>query len=292
MPHRERDTHYKGMTMAEIGRINTLTIKNIQPYGVHLDGGELGDILLLKKDVPENSKIGDAIAVFVYTDREDQLRATTRKPFAEVGQFAKLRVVANTESGSFMAWGQEKDLLVPKSEQQNRMVEGKSYVVFIFLSEKTKRITASSKLEQFLGLQPPNYQEGSEVDLIIWGESDLGYRAVVNQAHEGMVYKSEVFKGLSIGQEIKGYVKKIRDDSKIDLILQRPGARGIDDIGQTILKTIKDNGGRIGLTDKSKPEEIYAMFGVSKKVFKKAIGALYRKRLIRIGAEGIEISTP
>ncbi len=290
MPQRERDTHYKGMTMAAIGTISTLTVKTIQPYGVHLDGGDLGDILLLKKDLPDNCNIGDGLEVFVYSDREDHLRATTRKPFATVGQFAKLRVVVNTDAGSFLAWGLEKDLLVPKSEQQDRMVEGKSYVVYVFLSEKTHRITASSKLEQFLGLQKPGYKEGEEVDLIIWGESALGYWAVVNQAHEGMVYKNEVFKPLSVGQELKGYVKKIRDDFKIDLILQKPGAKGIDDIAQAILKTIKDNGNRISLTDKSKPEEIYAMFGVSKKVFKKALGALYRKRLITLDESGVEIA--
>ncbi len=276
--------------MVRIGNICKLQVKTRQAYGVHLDGGEFGDILLLKKDVPENCQIGDIIEVFVYSDREDQLRATTRKPFATVGQFAKLRVMSNSSAGSFLAWGLEKDLLVPKSEQLKPMAEGRSYVVYVFLSEKTNRITASAKLEQFLGQAPANYKEGEEVDLIVWGQSDLGHRVVVNQAHEGMVYTSELFRKLYIGQELKGFIKKVREDQKIDIILQKPGAKGIDDIAETIIKTIKDNGGGISLTDKSRPEEIYAMFGVSKKVFKKAVGALYRQRRISIAQDGITIS--
>ncbi len=274
--------------MVQVGKVNKLTVKSKQAYGVHLDGGEAGDILLLKKDL-EQAVVGDEVEVFVYPDRDDQLRATSKIPFATVDQFAKLQVVANSEAGSFLAWGLEKDLLVPKSEQQAPMVEGRSYVVYVFLSEKTNRIAASSKLEQFLGQTPPRYEEGQEVSLIIWGQSDLGYRVVVNQAHEGMIYASEVFKKLFIGQELKGYVKKVRDDAKIDIILQKPGASGVDDIAQAVLATIKNNGGKISLTDKSKPEEIYGLFGVSKKVFKKAVGALYRQRLITMDKSGIRL---
>lgn len=275
--------------MVEIGKINTLTIKTVQSYGVHLDGGEHGDILLLKKDLPEDCGVGDPVNAFVYSDREDQLRATTRQPFAVVGEFAKLQVVSTSAAGAFLAWGLEKDLLVPKSEQLEAMQVGRSYIVYVFLSEKTKRITASSKLEQFLGEDVPPYTGGEEVRLIIWDKSDLGYLVVVNNAYEGLIYKSEVFKKLGVGQELKGYVKKVRDDQKIDIILQKPGAKGVDDIAQRILFTIKENGGRIDLTDKSKPEEIYEMFEVSKKVFKKAIGALYRKRLIVFVENGIEL---
>ncbi len=276
--------------MVEIGKINTLTIKTMQAYGVHLEGGDVGDILLLKKDLPEDCGLGDAVNVFVYSDREDQLRATTRQPFAQVGEFAKLQVVSNSPAGSFLAWGLDKDLLVPKSEQLESMQVGQSYIVYVFLSDKTKRITASAKLEQFLGAAPLHYKGGEEVRLIIWGKSDLGYLVVVNGAYEGLIYKSEVFKKLGVGQELKGYVKKVRDDQKIDVILQKPGAKGVDDIAQRILFTIKENGGKIDLTDKSKPEEIYEMFEVSKKVFKKAIGALYRKRLIVMAKDGIELA--
>lgn len=276
--------------MAEIGKINKLTVKRLRDYGAHLDGGELGDILLPIREVPENCQAGDEVDVFIYHDREDHLRGTTKKPYAMVGQFAKLQVAANASTGSFLRWGLEKDLLVPKSEQQDKMEVGRSYIVFVFISEESNRITASSKLEQFLNLQAPSYKEGEEVDLLFCEKTELGYRAIVNHAHEGMVYTSEVFKKIFIGQELKGYVKKIREDLKIDLILQKPGYKGVDDIAQTIFKTIKEQGGTIALTDKSPPEEIYARFGVSKKIFKKAIGALYRKKLITIEPSGVKIA--
>lgn len=276
--------------MAQIGRINKLTVKRTRDYGAHLDGGESGDILLPKKYVPDNCRAGDEVEVFVYEDREERLRATTQRPHATVGQFAKLRVVANSASGAYLDWGLEKDLLVPTREQLFKMEEGKSYVVFVFLDEKNNRITASSKLDKFLNLQPPDYEEGEEVDLIIYDKTDLGYKAVVNNAHVGMIFKNEVFQPLIAGQQLKGYIKKIRDDLKIDLILQKPGYQEVDDIAQTILKKIKDNGGRIALTDKSPPEDIYSMFGVSKKTFKKAIGALYKKRLVIMNPTGIKLT--
>ncbi|MEW6290590.1 MAG: S1-like domain-containing RNA-binding protein [Thermodesulfobacteriota bacterium] len=276
--------------MALIGRINRLTVKRTRDYGAHLDGGESGDILLPIRDVPEKCRAGDEVEVFVYTDREDHLRATTRKPQATVGQFAGLRVVASSPSGAFLHWGLEKDLFVPKSEQQDKMAQGKSYVVFVFLDEKTNRITASARLDKFLSPQPPNYAEGEEVDLLIYEKTDLGYKAIVNHSHGGMLYKNEVFQKLLIGQQLKGYVKKIREDLKIDLSLNKPGYQGIDDISQAILQAIKDHGGRIAVTDKSPPEDIYSLFGVSKKTFKKAIGALYKKRLVTLDPNGISLA--
>jgi predicted RNA-binding protein (virulence factor B family) len=209
--------------MVEIGRINKLTIKRKLDYGAHLDGGESGDILLPKKYVPEKCQPGDEVEVFIYVDREERLRATTQKPYATVGQFAKLRVVANSSSGAYLDWGLQKDLLVPKREQHAKMEEGKSYVVFVFLDKKTNRITASSKLDKFLDLQSPNYDEGEEVDLFICYKTDLGYKAVVNNSHWGMVYKNEVFQKLHIGQQLKGYIKIIREDLKIDISLQQSG---------------------------------------------------------------------
>lgn len=276
--------------MAQIGRINTLTIKRTRAYGAHLDGGELGDILLKSRDVPENCQSGDAIEVFIYTDREDHLRATTQKPKATVGQFAVLQVVENSAAGAYLDWGLELDLFVPKSEQQDRMEEGRSYVVYVVLDEKNNRIMASSKVDKFLSSTPPDYAEGEEVDLLIYDRTDLGYRAVVNQSHGGILYKNEVFQKLYLGQQVKGYIKKIREDLKIDLSLQAPGYQGVDDVSLAILETIKDHGGRIGVTDKSQPEEIYSLFGVSKKTFKKAIGALYKKRLIVIDSSGIALA--
>ena len=276
--------------MVEIGRINKLTIKRMLDYGAHLDGGESGDILLPKKYVPKKCQPGDEVEVFVYVDREERLRATTQKPYVTVGQFAKLRVVANSSSGAYLDWGLQKDLLVPKREQHAKMEEGKSYVVFVFLDKKTNRITASSKLDKFLSLQPPNYNEAEEVDLFICDKTDLGYKAVVNNSHWGMVYKNEVFQKLHIGQQLKGYIKIIREDLKIDISLQQSGYQRVDNISQKILKTIKDLGGSIAVTDKSPPEDIYSLFGVSKKTFKKAIGALYKKKLITIDTNGIKLA--
>lgn len=275
--------------MAEIGRINNLRIKRIRDYGAHLDGGDSGDILLPKRYLPEQCKSGDEVEVFVYAEGPERLRATTKKPYATVGKFARLRVVANAEAGSFLDWGLQKDLLVPKKEQHAKMEQGKSYVVYVFLDEKTRRITASAKLDKFLGLEPPAYKEGEEVDLIIYDQTDMGYKAVVNNAHGGMIYKNEVFQKLTVGQQLKGYIKKIRQDAKIDLSLQPAGYEKVDDISRAILRTIKKQGGRIRVTDKSQPEEIYSLFGVSKKTFKKAIGALYKKRLISIDADGIRL---
>ncbi len=276
--------------MAEIGKINKLTIKRTRDYGAHLDGGESGDIILSKKDLPEKCRPGDKIDVFVYTDGEARLRATIRKPYAMVGQFAYLRVAENSPSGAHLDWGLKKDLLVPTKEQHGKMEEDKTYVVFVFLDEKTNRITASTKLDKFLNLQSPNYDKGEEVDLLICDKTGLGYKAIVNNSHWGTIYKNEVFQKLNIGQQLKGYIKKIREDLKIDISLQQSGYQKVDDISLGILKTIKDLGGSIAVTDKSPPEKIYSLFGVSKKTFKKAIGALYKKRLITIATNGIRLT--
>ncbi|MEA3548449.1 MAG: S1-like domain-containing RNA-binding protein [Thermodesulfobacteriota bacterium] len=280
----------KGAKMVEIGKINKLTIKRNMDYGAQLDGGESGDILLPKKYVPRKSQPGDEVEVFVYVTSEKRLRATTQQPYATIGQFAKLRVVENTSSGSYLDWGLQKNLFAPKREQQSKMEEGKSYIVFIFLDKKNNRITASSKLNNFISFQSPNYNVGEEVDLIICAKTDLGYKVVVNNSHWGMVFKNEIFQKLHIGQQLKGYIKTIREDLKIDIRLQRPGYQRVDKISQSILTTIKELGGSIAITDKSPPEDIYSRFGVSKKIFKKAIGALYKKRLITIDANAIKLA--
>ena len=275
--------------MIRIGAINRLSIKKKWGNIIHLDGGKSGDILLKGKYAAEKYQPGDEIEVFLYVDREQRLLATTQKPYALVGEFVTLRVVANTAAGAFMDWGLDSDLLVPRSEQQDKMREGQSYVVYLFLNDKNSRITASSKLDKFLGLQPPHYSEGEEVDLVVYAESELGYSAVVNCAHSGMIYKNEVFQKLIIGQRLQGFVKKIREDLKIDLRLQQTGYQSVDGIAQSIFDTLKKCGGTVTITDKSPPEDVYALFGVSKKVFKKAIGALYKKRLIVIEDTGIKL---
>jgi len=275
--------------MLKIGKINKLKIRGIEPHGVNLDTGESRDILLPLKELPVRCGEGDEIEVFVYLDKNNQLQATAQKPYATVGEFATLQVVSVTSAGAFLHWGMGNDLLVPKGEQQHPMVQGESYVVFIFLSGKTKRIIASSKLDKFLSSKAPAYKEGEEVELIPFEQTDLGYRALINRDHVGMVYKNEVFQKITIGRQLKGYIKKVREDLKIDLILQQSGYREVDDISQTILGIIKEHGGNVAVTDKSPPDDIYTLFGVSKKVFKKAIGALYKKRVITISPYGISL---
>jgi len=275
--------------MVEIGKINKLRIKRNLENGVHLDGGEAGDVFLPQKYLGKNYLLGDEVEVFVFADKEGHLRATTQRPKAIVGQFAKLRVVAVSSAGAYLDWGLQKDLLAPKSEQFSKMVEGKSYVVYVFLDEKSKRITASSKLNNFLSILPPAYGEGEEVDLLICDKTELGYKAIVNNSHWGIIYDNEVFQKVHIGQQLKGYIKKIREDHKIDLSLQKAGYQRVDDASQDVFDKIKSLGGRITLTDKSPPEAIYSLFGVSKKTFKKAIGALYKRRLIVIDDSGIKL---
>jgi len=275
--------------MVQIGQMNRLSIKGTQVYGIHLDGGDAGDVLLRDKSAHQKYRPGEQIDVFVYADRENRLIATTRQPAAMVGDFAYLKVVSTSAAGAFMKWGLESDLLVPRSEQQDNMREDKSYVVFIFLSEKTNRITASSKLEKFLDQQPATYTEGEQVDLLVYNRTDLGYSAVINNAHAGMIYENEIFQKITIGQRLPGYVKKIREDGKIDLRLQQTGFQRVDDIAQNILDTIIKNGGMVGVSDKSPPEEIYALFGVSKKAYKRAIGGLYKKRLITFENNGTKL---
>jgi hypothetical protein len=280
--------------MVQIGKMNRLSVKGTQAYGIHLDGGEYGDILLRGTHPTQNNQAAhpdNKIDVFIYVDREQRLLATIQKPYATVGEFAYLRVKTNTAAGAFLDWGLENDLFVPKSEQQDNMREGKSYVVFIFLNEQNNRITASSKLDKFFTPKPPDYEEGERVDLIIYAKTDLGYNAVVNGSHAGMIYENEIFQKLVIGQRLQGYIKKIREDLKVDLRLQQSGYQRVDAVSETILNIIKDCGGRVAVTDKSPPDDIYNLFGVSKKVFKKAVGSLYKKRLIIIDVDGIKLNS-
>ena len=276
--------------MVQIGKMNRLPVKGLHVYGIHLDGGRWGDVLLRGKDVVKRYQPGELLEVFVFVDREQRLLATLQKPLVMVGDFGVLRVVSSGTAGAFLHWGLESDLFVPKSEQEEPMREGRSYVVYIFLNEKTNRITGSSKLKKFLNRQPPHYKEGEKVDLLIYAATDLGYSAVVNGSHIGLLYENEVFQPLVGGERLFGYVKKVREDGKIDLRLQQSGVQGVDEISQTLLLALKEHGGRVALTDKSPPVDIYRLFGFSKKVFKKAIGGLYKKRLISIDATGIELA--
>lgn len=276
--------------MTDIGKINTLTVKKKVDAGALLDGGAVGDVLLPKKYVSRKCRPGDKLDVFVYIDREKRLLATLKKPFASIGQVARLQVVATSAAGAYLAWGLDHDLFVPSREQSDPMEKGESHLVFLFLDERTSRVTASSRLNQFLGQNPPAYNEGAVVDLLISEQTDLGYKAVVDHSHWGLIYKNEVLDALRPGQHMKGYIKAIRADFKIDISLRQTGHKGIDTLSNTILETMQAGGGRLAVSDKSPPDEIYALFGVSKKRFKKAIGALYKRNLITFGANGIRLS--
>ncbi len=276
--------------MTEIGKLNTLKVVKELDFGIYLDGKQLGEILMPKRYVPTACKVGDELEAFVYLDSEDRLIATTEKPFAMVGDFVLLKVVGANAVGAFLDWGLPKDLFVPFREQRQKLEVGKHYVVFIYLDATTNRIVASAKPERFLDRQPANFEEGQEVDLMILNQTDLGYKAMVNQIHTGVLYKSEVFQPLEKGDITKGFIRKIRPDGKIDLILHKPGYEKVDDITKQILDKLKAQNGFIALTDKSSVEAIYELFQVSKKTYKKAIGALYRERLITIEDGGIRLN--
>lgn len=275
--------------MVEIGRVNTLEVVRETDNGLYLDGRELGEILMPKKFITEEvRKLGWA-DVFVYSDSEDRLVATTEKPFAMVGEFAYLKAVATSKFGAFLDWGLPKDLLVPFREQKADMLEGRKYLVYLFLDSLTKRIAASAKLDKFLDNIPPEYEPGDEVQLMIAEETDLGYKAIVNNEHWGMLYKNQLYQTLSQGQKITGYINKVRDDEKIDLLLEKPGYEKVDAISQKILDELKQNRGFMAVSDNTSPEMINALFGISKKNFKKAIGSLYKKRMITFDSDGIRL---
>ena len=279
----------KTYNVAEIGKLNKLRVIKELDFGIYLDGQELGEILMPRRYVPENCKPEDMIAAFIYCDSDDRVIATTEKPYASAGEFALLEVVSVNTIGAFLNWGLPKDLLVPYSEQKQKMEEGKSYIVYVYVDPDSKRMVASAKLDKFLDNLPPEYQDGQEVDLLICGSTDMGYKAIIENMHWGMLYKNEVFQDLSKGQKIKGYIKKIREDEKIDLTLQKQGYEKVDDLSQVIIDKLKEKGGFIAITDKSPAELIYQLFGVSKKTYKKAVGALYKARIVAIEDNGIRM---
>lgn len=275
--------------MEGLGKYNELRVVKELDFGVYLDGGEMGEILLPIRQVPPNTEPDDMIEVFLYKDSEDRLIATSKEPFATVEEFAVLRVVEVNRTGAWLDWGLDKHLLVPFREQKQDMEEGKFYLVYIYVDVETQRLAASSKLDKFLDNVPPEYEDGEEVNLLISNQSDIGYVAVINNIHSGLLYKNEVFQKLKRGQKLKGYIKKVREDEKIDLILQKPGYDKIESIAQTILIKLKESGGEIPLGDKSSPEDIYATFEISKKDFKKAIGKLYKEKKVEVKKEEIKL---
>ena len=267
--------------MVNIGKKNKLQIIKQVHFGVYLDGGGI-EVLLPKRYVPKGCKLHDYLDVFVYVDSEDRLIATTDTPYAQVDECAYLKVVSVNRIGAFLDWGLSKDLFVPRNEQVKPLVTGKSYVIYIYLDHETDRIAASTKLRDFLNETSVYYKAGQAVDLLICAKTDLGYKAIINNTHFGLLYKNEIFQEISIGQKITGYIKHIREDKKIDLSLQRSAGEERDALTAKILADLKQRGGISNLTDKSPPDAIYRQFAVIKSKYKKGLGRLYKQRLIRI----------
>ncbi|ABD80780.1 CvfB family protein [Saccharophagus degradans] len=275
--------------MYRIGRSYPLEVVKRVEFGVYLDAGNLGEILLPNRVAPEGLEIGDSVKAFLYLDSEDRPIATTKRPRVQVGQFAYLQVVETTHFGAFLDWGLDKHLLVPFAEQHVKMLEGKSYLVYVYQDRRDGRIVASSKVDKFIDDDKPHrFKPRQEVSLIIANSTELGFKAIVNHSHWGVLYKNDVFQRLSFGQSVKGYIQQVRADGRIDLTLNG-GYKARDKNCQTILDYLKKQGGYAALHDKSDPAEISAQLGMSKAAFKKAIGGLYKQQVITIEEAGIRL---
>ncbi|MBT3336093.1 MAG: GntR family transcriptional regulator [Methylococcales bacterium] len=272
-----------------IGTYNTLTISKRTDFGVYLDADNLGEILLPKRYVPKGCDVGDSITVFLYLDSDDIPIATTEKPLVTLNESALLKVKDVNHYGAFLDWGLSKDLLVPFSEQQTPMQEGTSYVVYVYQDERTERLVGTTKLGKYLREESQSLQANQAVDLLISGQTELGFKAVINQLYIGVVFRNEVFQPLTIGQQLTGYIKQIRDDGKIDLTLSKIASEDRDDLVEKIVSYLKTQGGESTLTDKSPPHDIYTRFGVSKARYKKALGQLYRDKKISLSKEKIKL---
>jgi predicted RNA-binding protein (virulence factor B family) len=278
--------------MLRIGQKNVLRIVKRLPQGIYLDGGKQGEILLPNRYVTDELTVDDVLEVFIYLDSEDRLVATTETPYAMVDECAYLKVIATNKVGAFMDWGLQKDLLVPYTEQKIPFKEGESHVVYLYLDEQSNRIAATTYLDNHLSETSFYFKENQPVDLLICSQTSLAYKAVINQTHLGLLYTNEVFQPLLVGEKIKGYIKKIRTDKKIDLYLQIAGKdkknQDLDVVKKSIVTHLIAHQGRSTLSDKSSPEDIYATFHVSKKVFKRALSSLYKERIILL--EGNKVS--
>lgn len=277
--------------MIEIGQYATLDVVKTTDFGVYLDGGPFGEVLLPKRYVPEGLQAGDEVDIFLYCDSEDRVIATTEKPYAIVGECAYLLVKDTAEHGAFLEWGLMKDLFVPFREQIEKMVQGKRYVVKVLFDAATDRLYASSKLVKHISeLTDGQLEEGQEVKLMVWTKTDLGYKMIINDRYSGVLYRNDVFQPIGMGDILRGYIKRIREDGKIDLTLSKQGYhQQIPDATDILLQKLKENEGFLPITDNSAPDDIYETVKMSKKAFKKAVGNLYKQRLILLEKEGIKL---
>ncbi|WP_413284463.1 S1 RNA-binding domain-containing protein [Vibrio sp. MA40-2] len=281
--------------MIKVGQINELEIVKIEDFGLFLDAEDYGSVMLPKREAPEGLNlgpevIGKQIKVFLYFDSERQLTATCDTPIAQVGEFGLMNVVGVNNTGAFVDWGiDKKDLLVPFSEQRTRFNEGQKILVYVYTDKASGRIVGTTKFNKILDQVPAQYSVNQAVDLIIAERSELGYKAIINGTHWGMIFPSDVFGKLFIGKRVKGFIKNIRDDDKIDLSLQKVGVAKMDDLSEKIIDLLQKKQGYLPLNDKSTPDAIFSVFRTSKGTFKKSIGGLYKKGIIVIEKEGIRL---
>lgn len=273
--------------MADIGKFNTLKVLKLTDFGAYLDGGNLGEILLPNRYMPEDCIEGSSVEVFVYFDSNDRIIATTEKAKGQVDDFVSLKVIQVNQTGAFLDWGLTKDLLVPYNQQHQKMLVDKYYLVKIYQDSHTDRIAASSKLDKYLDIWPANFEIGERVDLIIGDKTDLGFKAIINERNWGLLYDNEIFQPLRVGKRIQGYVKNMRPDGRVDLTLTRSGIGKVNDFAPSFITYLQDNEGFCAINDKSTPELIQKTFGVSKKTFKSTVGNLLKRGRIRIETDGI-----
>lgn len=277
------------MKRIKLGEYNRLTIVKAVDFGLYLDGGDEGEILLPSRYVPKDCRIGDELDVFIYLDNEERIVATTQKPLAKVGDFAYLEVSWVNKYGAFLHWGPLKDLFCPFREQKMRMEIGESYIVFVYIDRESYRIAASAKIEHYLQKDTPPYTVGTETDLLIWQKTDLGFKVIIDNRYQGLVYEDQIFKRIHTGDRMKGYISRVREDGKLDVTLQPLGYQQARAFSDTLLQYLKNNGGFCDLGDKSDAEDIKRRFQVSKKTFKKAVGDLYKRCLIVLDEQGIRL---
>lgn len=274
--------------MIQLGKYNTLTVGREVEFGVYVTDGEGVEILMPKRYVPSGTKVGDNVRCFVYQDSEARLIATTEHPYAQVGEFASLRINAVNQVGAFADWGTSKELLVPHSEQPKEMEADHRYIIYIYVDEQSGRIVGTARVDRYLDNVPPSYEFNQEVDVLVWKPTPLGYKVIIENSHTGMIYKNQVFQPVHIGEHLRAWVKSVRDDEKIDLSLQPMGYRQVIDSAEaSLLRELNLHDGFLPLTDKSDPAEVAEVLQMSKKTFKKAVGALYKQGRIIIVDDGI-----
>ncbi|MDE6159234.1 MAG: GntR family transcriptional regulator [Bacteroidaceae bacterium] len=279
------------MNEIRLGELNRLKIIKYVDFGFYVDGGrKYGRILLPQGEVTRKVDVGDEVDVFLYLDQEERLVATMRRPLAQVGEFAFLEVAWVNQFGAFLQWGLLKDLFVPFREQKMKMQKGQSYIVHVHLDPESFRIVASAKVERYLSSEVTGLKPGDKVDVLVWQKTDLGFKAIVNNKYSALIYDNQVFRPLRTGDRLEAYVRLVRPDGKIDITLQPTGQQAALDFSDVLLRYLQQNGGRTVLGDKSPAEDIYEAFGVSKKVFKKAVGDLYKRHLVTLTSEGIELA--